>query len=150
MNGATPSTQQHSKPNFAGGKLGPDLPDTEAQLFLLDAFSLLDAESALKGMAHDADLLKSILKSMLEKELPNDLRELDVFHDAGDWESIEKLAHRMKGGLVYCGTNRLIHACQYLERYRKAGHTQCLERLYQQLRQLTVSTMDAIHFWLSP
>ena len=81
--------------------------------------------------------------------LPNDLKELDALHDASDWESIEKLAHRMKGGLVYCGTNRLVHACQYLERYRKAGHSKSLEGLYQQLRQVAAHTMDAIHAWLS-
>ena len=149
VNGATISPQQHSKPNPAGGKLGLDLPDTEAQLFLLDAFSLLDAKHALKSMANDAELLRAVLASMVEKELPNDLKELDALHDASDWESIEKLAHRMKGGLVYCGTNRLVHACQYLERYRKAGHSKSLEGLYQQLRQVAAHTMDAIHAWLS-
>ena len=149
VNGATPSLQQYSNPNSASTKLGLDLPDTEEQLFLLDGFSLLDVGHALKGIANDTELLRAVLTSMVNSELLNDLKELDVLHEADDWESIEKLTHRMKGGLVYCGTNRLIHACQYLERYRKAGHTQCLERLYQQLRQVAAHTIDAIHAWLS-
>ena len=136
------STQKQSK------KLGLDLPDYEKELFKLDSFPLLDANSALTSMGNNAVLLNDILKSMIEQEIPNDLIELQIAHASGDWEAIEKLAHRMKGGLVYCGAVKLVHACQYLERYRKAGHSQFLEPLYEQLCLVVDETKDAITQWL--
>jgi two-component system, OmpR family, aerobic respiration control sensor histidine kinase ArcB len=46
----------------------------------------------------------------------------------------------MKGVLAY--------ACQYLERYRKAGHTQCLEDLYHQLRRVADDTLETLNRWV--
>ena len=94
-------------------------------------------------------LLKDILTSMILKEMPKDLTELERAYVAKNWDDLEKLAHRMKGGLVYCGTLRLVRACQYLERYHKAGHTRQLEALYQQLRQVADETTKTIQLWLS-
>lgn len=81
--------------------------------------------------------------------MPKDMLELTALHAQGNWDAIEKLAHRIKGGLLYCGTVKLIHACQYLERYRKAGHTILLEPLYQQLRRVETETTIAVKEWLS-
>ncbi|MCL9684278.1 PAS domain-containing hybrid sensor histidine kinase/response regulator [Legionella maioricensis] len=130
-------------------KLGADLPDSEEELFKLEAFPLLNAKSALANMGNNAVLLNNILKSMVEQEIPNDIMELENAHRSNDWETIEKLAHRMKGGLVYCGTTKLVHACQYLERYRKAGHVKFLEPLYQQLCVVIEETKNAINEWLT-
>lgn len=55
----------------------------------------------------------------------------------------------MKSGLVYCGAFKLVHACQYLERYHKAGHVKFLEPLYEQLCEAIDQTKDAIQQWLS-
>jgi PAS domain S-box-containing protein len=129
-------------------KLGIDLPDSEEELFKLEAFPLLDVNSALTNMGNNATLLNNILKSMVEQEIPNDIIELDNAYSSGDWETVEKLAHRMKGGLVYCGTTKLVYACQYLERYRKAGHVKFLEPLYQQLCMVIEETKKAINEWL--
>ena len=129
-------------------KLGVDLPDSEEELFKLEAFPLLDANSALINMGNNAVLLNNILRSMVEQEIPNDIAEFEHAHLSGDWETIEKLAHRMKGGLVYCGTTKLVYACQYLERYRKAGHITFLEPLYQQLCVVIEETKSAINEWL--
>jgi CheY-like chemotaxis protein len=132
----------------ASKKLGLDLPDSEEELFKLHDFALLDVNSALVSMGNNAELLNNILKSMVDQELPNDLSELKKAHSLGDWQFIEKLAHRMKGGLVYCGAFKLVHACQYLERYRKAGHVEHLEKLYLQLCSTVDETTEAISQWL--
>ncbi|HBI21157.1 MAG TPA: hybrid sensor histidine kinase/response regulator, partial [Legionella sp.] len=133
----------------AGGKLGFDLPNTEQELFQLHAFDVLNTESALLSMGDDMDLLKTILTAMIRQEMPNDIMALDRAYAAKEWGEIEKLAHRMKGGLVYCGTVKLVQACQYLERYHKAGHTRLLEALYEQLRLVADETTVAIQDWLT-
>ena len=131
----------------AVGSLGIDLPNTEAELFGLEALPLLNIAQALNGIGNDMTLLKSILIAMVEQELPQDLEELYLLHAKSDWDTVEQLAHRMKGGLMYCGTERLVFACQYLERYRKAGHSKMLEPLYQQVCSIADQTIVAIKRW---
>jgi two-component system, OmpR family, aerobic respiration control sensor histidine kinase ArcB len=131
------------------GRLGLDLPDNESELFELDSFAILDINKALSVIGNNKKLLKSILSSMVLHELPKDIHDIDSFHTEGDWSAIEKRAHRMKGGLVYCGADKLACACQYLERYKKAGRSENLESLYQQLYIVADETILAIKKWLS-
>ncbi len=133
----------------SGLNLGCDLPATEKQLFELESFPLFNMNSALQSMGNDINLLKSILKSLIEKETPLDLIELEKARLSGDWTTVEKLAHRMKSGFVYCGAEKLVHACQYLERYHKAGHTHLLEPLYQQMLDVIEETRVFVHSWLA-
>lgn len=141
-------TTDASQADATVGSLGIDLPNTEAELFELEALPLLNIDHALNGIGNDMALLKSILTAMVEQELPQDLEELYLLHAKSDWDTVEQLAHRMKGGLMYCGTEKLVFACQYLERYRKAGHSKMLEPLYQQVCLVADKTMIAIKRWL--
>ena len=144
---AIPTNIQNSA--VTAGKLGVDLPDTEEELFLLRHFPVLNASAAMKVMGNNVKLFNDILKSIVDKDLASDLAEIERAHECNDWESVEKTAHRMKGGFVYCGITKLAMACQYLERYRKAGHTTHLEALYQQLRVVADETVITINRWLS-
>ena len=128
---------------------GIDLPNTTAELFALDSFALLDSDNAIVGMSGNAALFNTILLSVVNEHMPKDKALLKSHHANGDWEAIEKLAHYLKGGAVYYGADRFVHACQYLERYRKAGHSALLEPLYQQLIRLMDETTDAMKSWLS-
>lgn len=129
--------------------LGNDLPSTEEELFKLENYPLLDVDAALKGFANNHDLLKNILQSMVDDEMPKDCTELaQAYMDGRRWDLIEKITHRMKGGLVYCGTVKLIKACQYLESYHKAGYQHALERLYQQLLNIIDQTNRAVREWI--
>ena len=125
------------------------MPDREENLFQLDAFPLLDIDKALTVLGGDEQVLKTILTAMVDQENPEDICLLNTAHASGDWDTIERLTHRMKGGFVYCGTVRLIYACQYLERYRKMGDTQLLEPLYQQFLLVIEDTAVAVKQWLS-
>lgn len=129
--------------------LGTDLPDTEAELFALAAFPLLNAKSALKEMKNNTALFNRMLTAIVDTELPKDLGEISDAHSRGDWLQVENIAHRMKGGFVYCGISRLAYACQYLERYCKAGHTILLEPLYEQLISVANETTVTLKRWLS-
>ncbi len=128
--------------------LGLDLPNTEEELFELDNVAVLDIPKALGAIGDNMVLLRSILQSILDDELPNDISEIQNLHAKNDWSGVEKIAHRLKGGLVYCGADRLACACQYLERYKKAGLTKMLEELYQQLLVVADDTLCAIKKWL--
>lgn len=125
-----------------------DLLNTEQELFDLEKIAVLDTEKALSTIGNNMTLLRSILLSMLNDELPNDILEIKNLHAKGDWSGVEKIAHRLKGGVVYCGADRLAFACQYLERYKKSGLTAMLEKLYQQLLVAADETLCAIREWL--
>ncbi|MFT4060339.1 MAG: ATP-binding protein [Legionella sp.] len=126
--------------------LGLDLPDTEDELFQLGQFPFFDEELALKQLA-DKPLLISLLHSYIS-EMQQDINQLKEHYKNKDWEDVEKTAHKIKGGVVYLGTQRMRFACQYFERYYKAGHRTLLEPLYQQIINVNEETMTYIEDWL--
>lgn len=129
------------------GLLGLDLPDTQEELFDLQKFSLLDINKAINTIGNEL-LVRQVLELMISDEIEKDIALLKTAHALGDWEEIEKFAHKMKGGAVYIGTVRMQYACQYLERYHKAGHSYLLESLYQQLITVVDDTQIYIRHWL--
>lgn len=145
----TKSASKQKKTSSKKTKTNVEFPDTEEELLKLDAFPLLDINRALASMGNNTDLLNNTLKSMIEREIPNSIIKLEKAYAAKDWDTIEKLTHQMKGGLVYCGAFKLVYACQYLERYQKAGQTKLLKPLYKQLCDVIDKTKDAINQWLS-
>lgn len=126
--------------------LGRDLPSKEEQLFELDQYPLLDVAKGIEILGSEESLLEML--KLLLIQTPKDKVEIEQAYAAGDWERIEELAHRTKSGASYSGTVRMKYACQYLERYRKAGHSRLLEQLYQQLLSVLEETMQAINQWL--
>ncbi|MGC1181663.1 PAS domain-containing protein [Legionella sp.] len=128
--------------------LGPDLPDTEEELFMLDQYPYLDMK-VLKEIYGDDyySIIGESLESMPSQIIKDKKEIMDAFI-AKDWDKVEKLAHRAKGGALSCGTLRMKYACQYLERCRKAGHSKSLEKLYYQLMQVLDETKAYIEKWL--
>lgn len=131
----------------AYGLLGLDLPDTEEELFDLQKFALLDINKAITTVGNES-LVRQVLELMISDEIQKDITLIKIAHSNANWDEIEKFAHKMKGGAVYLGTVRMQHACQYLERYHKAGHTHLLELLYQQLISVVDDTQNHIREWL--
>lgn len=128
--------------------LGVDLPLTEPELLMLDQFPLLDVDAGLKILGSHkvlVDMLTLLLNASIEEET----RSIIEAYSKDDWDTIEKLAHKMKGGAAYCGTVKLYKACQYLERYHKAGHSNYLLSLYQQLMRVITETKMIISRWLA-
>jgi len=81
--------------------------------------------------------------------MQQDIKLMQAQYEQGHWEEVEKLAHKIKGGVAYLGTQRMRYACQYLERYYKAGHRTLLEPLYQQLLNVSAKTNEVLDFWLN-
>ncbi len=128
--------------------LGIDLPDTEEELFMLDQYLYLDTKVLQEIYGdHYCTLMKDVLESMPD-QIVKDKKEIMEAFATKDWDKVEQLAHRAKGGAATCGTLRMKFACQYLERYRKAGHSKSLEKLYYQLMQIMDETKEYIEKWI--
>lgn len=130
----------------SSGKLGVDLPDTEEALFELESFPVFDPKYGLQQI-NDLALLMEIWKAYLSDEMQNDVHLMKKAYAKKDWEEVERLAHKIKGGVCY-GTRRLFYACQYLERYYKAGHRTLLDKLYHQVLNVNAETTGTLKEWL--
>lgn len=145
--GSKNTQQELSLPPQTG--LGRDLPDTEEKLFMLDQYPYFSMEVVTNIYGENCHkLVAESLKSMSDL-IPKDKEEIKEAFLARNWDRVEELAHRMKGGATYTGTVRLKYACQYLERYRKVGHSKSLEKLYYQLIQVVDETKNYIDKWLN-
>ena len=124
-----------------------DLPSSEEQLFNIKFYPILDEKDGVEKAGSES-LLKELLFMASNHILPEKLNEIEKFHKKKDWNKVQKIAHKLKGGSMLCGTIRLTLACQYLEKYWKAGHRQLLENLYQQLLEVLEETEKEIQLWL--
>jgi two-component system aerobic respiration control sensor histidine kinase ArcB len=127
--------------------LGVGLPDTEAELFHLDAYPLLDINAGIKSTT-SKEMLTEMLKLLAEGELQIDVILLKEAFAQNNEEKVQDLAHKIKGGAVYVGTIRMKMACQYLERYWKAGHRELFGKLYEQTISVIEDTIMEINQWL--
>src|SRR3990167_431378 len=125
-----------------------ELPQNDAELFVLDDFPILDIEKVKKSINYDNDLLKDILLSIADDEIPRDLALLKNYREEANWDEIEKIAHKMKGGAMYCGTTKMQYACMFFEKYKKSGKNELFERLYEQLFRISNETRDTILSWI--
>ncbi|HVT63450.1 MAG TPA: ATP-binding protein, partial [Legionellaceae bacterium] len=121
----------------------------EKKWFALDQFPLINIELALKNLNADKVLLSSMLKELLEKEIPVEKAEIEAAYKAQDWTKILNLAHKIKGGVVYLGLIKMQYACQYFERYYKTGQTKLIIPLYQQMIHVLDETGMAIQTWIT-
>lgn len=128
------------------GKLGVDLPDTEDALFELESFPVFDPKYGLQQI-NDLALLFDIWKAYISDEVQNDIHLMKKAYAKKDWAEVERLAHKIKGGVCY-GTRRIFYACQYLERYYKAGHRMLLDKLYHQVLDVNGETIVTLTEWL--
>jgi signal transduction histidine kinase/CheY-like chemotaxis protein len=133
-------TSEEKSIQSVGGKLGSDLPDTEAELFEINHHPILDLKIG-KSILGSEELAKDILKNLKKDGIDPDLDSLKNAHDHGDWETVRALVHKIKGGSTI-GTVRLHYALLYMERYIKAGHSHCVEELYSQMLQVIEETVD--------
>lgn len=127
--------------------LGHDLPITEDELFALESFALFDPQDAMKYIG-EVSFMFQMLKQFLSSEIQNDIVLLQQAYQDSNWNEVEKLAHKIKGGVACLGMKRLFLACQYLERYYKAGHRSLLKLLYTQIIEINQQTIEEVSRWL--
>jgi len=126
---------------------GEGLPPTESELFKLNDYPILDENKGIECIGEKKQLQEMLIVT-LEEIIPKETLDIEKAHCAHDWNKVQKIAHKMKGGSLYCGTVRMTIACQYMERYYKAGNKKLLEELYQQLIAVIEQTQRVIQLWL--
>ena len=119
----------------------------EAALFELEKYPLLDVENGI-SLLGSASALKELLLIMINDSIPEDHKYLLQAYSKKDWEQVAKLAHKMKGGAMYCGTIRLQIACLNLEKHRSKGYAHIHDALFKQLNTVIDLTKEAIRNWI--
>jgi signal transduction histidine kinase/DNA-binding NarL/FixJ family response regulator/HPt (histidine-containing phosphotransfer) domain-containing protein len=145
---STISIEEVSASKDKVSKLGPDLPESEEELFKLENYPLLDEKEGLEVSAGDIDFFKELLGILINETLPEELDILRRAYQEDNWDQIQSTAHKIKGGALYCGATRLRYASQYLERYRLASHSELLEPLYKQLLVVIEDTQKFLRAWM--
>lgn len=124
--------KEKESPETETSALSYQLPETEQELFALEQYPLLDEQEGVNAVG-TIEMLQELLTMLIDQTFPTELPLLEKAYAESDWTAVQALAHKLKGGALYIGTIKLRYACQYMERYRLAGHTKLLEPLYQQL-----------------
>lgn len=138
--------QEHSeKEKVQKAKL--DLPDSEEELFALEQFPLLEVEQTLNNLGDKAVFI-DLLENLIKTDLSADFLKMKIAYADKNYDQVEKIAHKMKGGAVYVGTIRMKYACQYLERYWKTGQRKLFDKLYAQTVTVIDETDSYIKEWL--
>ncbi|OGV26405.1 MAG: hypothetical protein A3F18_03575 [Legionellales bacterium RIFCSPHIGHO2_12_FULL_37_14] len=129
----TPKLDQYTK----------DLPQNEEDLFNLCSFLVFDENYAIE-LVGSKEKFVELLALMLEKNVvAADVAKIKSAYAAKDWNRVQELAHKIKGGALYIGAFKMKMACQYLERYWKVGKRDLLEKLYQQMLAVIAETLKA-------
>lgn len=132
------------------GALGYELPDNERQLFEIKFLPPLDVEVYRKIYTYDdwEEAFTELMEIFIET-LPKECALIQEAHANHDWQKLQALAHKMKGGCLTTGMQRLAIACQFLERYIKAGHSQQCEKLYEQMMGTINETVPDVKNWIN-
>ncbi|MGQ3891423.1 ATP-binding protein [Legionella sp. CNM-4043-24] len=139
---------KRKQPLSDGELSASDLLNTDDKLFKIDQYPLLDVYAGLETLG-SIETMKELVTILLHDDLPRDLQAIKNAYAEQDWKAVEKTAHKMKSSALYCGTTRMKYACQYLERYQKAGYSHLQNELYLQLIRVVEQTARAITDWLS-
>ena len=97
-----------------------------------------------KTLGDNTALLMKMLKDTINITIPDELPRLKAAHEIGNWKTVADIAHKLKGGFLSISLNRAATACKYLERYHKAGKTELLEMLYQQVIKILEITSNSL------
>lgn len=70
------------------------------------------------------------MATMFLADLPDELKEIEAAHEVNDWSTVQKLTHKLHGGVSYCAASRLGEACSKLETAIKTGDSELFEEFY--------------------
>ncbi|HEV2613901.1 MAG TPA: PAS domain-containing protein [Gammaproteobacteria bacterium] len=103
---------------------------------------VIDLELGASVVGKDAAFAKSMIKTLV-KTFPVELKKLKQAYEKADWNKVYDIAHRINGGVSYCGTPRLQKATAALQSYLNSGKTKDREILYQKLLVEIAAVNDA-------
>ncbi len=120
----------------------------EPSVSTLHEYPYIDTDLALLYLNNNKTLLLSMMKTFFLDDMPTEKYKLNTAFAEKDWGKIEKLIHKIMGGITYLGLVKMQYACQQLDIYFQTQQTQQLPALYQQFSQCFDETQHAIQQWL--
>ncbi len=108
------------------------LPKNEIDSFELDDYPLIDKQIALQNIENES-ALKELLRILVNQSILEGGSILKNAYEKKDWETMQKTAHRLKSGALYCGAKKMEKACQQIECFCKEKHYEELKQAYKKL-----------------
>jgi HPt (histidine-containing phosphotransfer) domain-containing protein len=116
-------------------------------LFQLAIFPTFDEKYALQQV-NDPSLLFEILSDFVSDKMQDDIHLMKQAYVKQAWDEVEKITHKIKGGVSYIGARKLEAACENFEIYYKQGYHASLDKLYFQMLEVHTQTLEAVTAWL--
>ncbi len=107
---------------------------------------IIDLEVGARLFNGNVELAKKMLTTMLAS-FTTEIGDLDTAYKIKDWDSIEAIVHKLRGGISYCGAPRLQEACARFENHLKAGYRELAPLLYKQLLK-EIEAVKKLHLQL--
>lgn len=101
-------------------------------LDIINSYPIYDKSISLKNLSGNVDLFNEIIE-MFKQSIPDHIQELEKIYQLKNWETIENIVHKIKGGACYAGAIRLNHLCKNFLRCYLTGQSQQLDTLYAYL-----------------
>lgn len=96
----------------------------------------------------DKETLKELLTYLSNETLNNGVEEIEKKFNAQDWQSYQKLVHKVKSSCVYCATPKLLHATERLEKIAKKENKADITPLHHQFQDTAKETRTFLESWL--
>ncbi|KTD69507.1 MULTISPECIES: ATP-binding protein [Legionella] len=124
-----------------------DLPSTKFESMLpIDEYPLFDMTHGVNNLGSET-ALKKILPLFIEENV-KDLIKTTQAWEKQDLIEIHKITHKIKSSALYCGTIRMRHACEALEKHFQHHPQMYPQALYQQFLQVHQETIAAVQDWI--
>jgi PAS domain S-box-containing protein len=101
-------------------------------LDIINSYPIYNKTISLKNLSGNIDLFNEIIV-MFKESIPGHIEDLERAYQLKDWETIENLVHKIKGGACYAGAIRLEYVCKNFLRSYLVAQSQQLEALYTYL-----------------
>lgn len=98
-------------------------------LDIINSYPIFNKSISLKNLSGNVDLFNEIIE-MFKQSIPGHLQELEKNYLVKDWETIENIVHKLKGGASYAGAVRLNYVCKNFLRCYLTGKNQQFDMLY--------------------
>ena len=106
-----------------------------------------DQRALLASLAGDEEILSTLLNSFCET-VPERLDQLQAAVATGDFEQVESIAHRIKGGAAQLQAEQLRHHAQRLEQAARNQESETVASLGPEMHAAAQLLLDAFQQYL--
>jgi two-component system sensor histidine kinase BarA len=106
--------------------------------------SFIDRARGIRLASGDAELWQWSLQTLAGR-LPADQSELEQALDAGDYQQIRQVAHRLIGAAGYCGANELVQTATQLQQAARSEDREFMQNAYRELSSAMLHLLE----WLA-